>query len=154
MLMPHGYRKLPIAKEGLPFIVKFVAAGCLLALFPYTAARVLAGFSFVMAFFCVFFFRGPERAPVEDPSFVLSPGDGRIMEVAEEDNRHLGAKTKVIRLFLSVFDIHVQRAPISGKVTGVEYRKGKFLDARNLKACVENERNAILIEGEHKFSLP
>lgn len=98
--------------------------------------------------FCIFFFRDPERNPTQDPRFVISPGDGRVMEVTEETHLMTGGKVKVVRIFLSIFNVHVQHSPISGKVAKIEYQKGKFLDARNPRAAHENENNSILIEND------
>ena len=94
-------------------------------------------------------FCDPERESIVDPSFILAAGDGRIMEVVQEDRAEFGGKVNVVRIFLSIFNVHIQRAPIAGKVTKVEYRKGKFLDARNPRACFDNECNTVWIENEH-----
>jgi len=99
--------------------------------------------------FCVYFFRDPETDLISDPSFIIAPGQGRILELAEESNIHMGGPSRVVKIFLSIFDIHVQRSPISGKVVRVEYKKGKFLDARNPIASFENEQNSIVIENEY-----
>jgi phosphatidylserine decarboxylase len=120
-----------------------------LSLLPYRISRLAGALFFLLVLFCLYFFRDPERDPAQDPSFILAPGDGRVLEVAEEKNARLGGNAKVVRIFLSIFDVHVQRSPISGRISEIEYRKGKFYDARHPSACLENERNSILIEGDH-----
>lgn len=144
----QSHKRLPIAKEGLPFILKFLAGCFILALFPYLCCRILSALFLALAVFCVFFFRDPEREPIQDPAFILAPGDGRVLQVSEEFSPHLGGPTKVIKIFLSIFDIHVQRSPIAGTITAIEYRNGKFLDARHPLAASENEQNTIVIENE------
>lgn len=139
---------LPMAKEGIPFVVGFVVAGLILSFLPCQYCYFLAVVSFLLSFFCAYFFRDPNRASVEDPSFVLSPGDGRVLEVSEEPCPDLDGSANVVKIFLSIFDVHIQRAPISGEITKVEYRKGKFLDARNSRASFENEQNTIVIGNE------
>ena len=140
---------MPIAKDGLRFILMFFVAGFVLSLFPYVSCRFLGGVFILLSFFCIYFFRDPDRKPADDPTLVLAPGDGRVLEVTEGPNPYWGGNAKIIRIFLSIFDIHVQRSPIAGQVVRVTYKKGKFLDARNPKACIENEQNSIIIEGPH-----
>ena len=139
---------MPVAKEGLPFIWFLVAAGTVLMLFPFRVLQVLSVLSFALAIFAAFFFRDPERTIRQDPFWILAPGDGRILEVTEEASPYLPGKFRVVKIFLSIFDIHVQRSPISGRVKSIEYKKGKFLDARDPLASLENENNTILIENE------
>jgi len=137
-----------IAAEGVPFIVGLGLIAAILFAVGHSAAYGMGGVSFVLAIFCCFFFRDPLRNPDPDPRFVISPGHGRIMEVTEETHAMTGGKVKVIRIFLSILDVHVQHSPISGKVARIEYQKGKFLDARHPKAAHENENNSILIEND------
>lgn len=138
----------PVAKEGIPFIFRFVAAGAIFSFIPFNLCRILGFAFFLLAVFCVFFFRDPERIPIQDPSFILAPGDGTVLEVSEDTSSHLNGKVYAVKIFLSIFDVHVQRAPISGKVVAIEYLRGKFWDARDSRASLENEQNAIVIENE------
>jgi phosphatidylserine decarboxylase len=142
-------KAIPIASEGMPFVIGFTAAGAIMSI-PHPVTRAVGFIFIVLAIFSCFFFRDPDRlAPNEalnDVTFILSPADGRVMEVAEESMPHWNAPAKVIRIFLSVFDVHVQRAPIAGRINKIEYRKGKFLDARNPRAHAENEQNLIIME--------
>jgi phosphatidylserine decarboxylase len=96
------------------------------------------------ALFAVYFFRDPDR-DIPRTDDVLSPADGRVMEVADIDGEGYGPG-RVVRIFLSVLDVHVQRSPVSGRVAKVRYRPGKFLDARDPRASFVNESNALEIE--------
>jgi phosphatidylserine decarboxylase len=96
---------------------------------------------YLMAAFCLYFFRDPERAiPAGD--VVVSPADGKVLAVrAESDDR-----TRV-SVFMNVFDVHVNRAPIGGVITEVSYKKGQFLVASRERASTENEQNLVVVEG-------
>ena len=101
----------------------------------------------VLAAFMAFFFRDPRRQPPTDANLVVAPADGRVTRV-----RPVGdlseRSSNVISIFLSPFDVHINRAPIAGKITSVAYTRGKFLMATNENASVVNEQNALTIEGE------
>ncbi|MBI1979654.1 MAG: phosphatidylserine decarboxylase family protein, partial [Elusimicrobia bacterium] len=118
----------------------------ILLFIPYSLARFLGALFLILGFFCVFFFRDPEREISSDPSVVLSPGDGKILEVTEEPSPYWNGSAKVVKIFLSIFDVHVQRSPLAGDVLAIDYHKGKFLDARHPKASSENESNSVLIQ--------
>lgn len=103
-------------------------------------------FFFLLALFMAFFFRDPKRVPPADPDVIVSPADGRVTRVdsvaAEADAPTL------ISIFLSPFDVHINRSPIPGKIVDVVYSPGKFLIATNEKASLVNEQNALTIQGE------
>jgi len=96
---------------------------------------------FILAAFCLYFFRDPERAIPEGP-VAVSPADGKVVAIRPD------ASSTRISIFLNVFDVHVNRAPIAGKITGVDYKKGHFLVASREVASSENERNIVTVEGE------
>ncbi len=99
-----------------------------------------------VALFVLYFFRDPERAvPSTAEPVVVSPADGRVLEVREAE--HNGAPCRRLSVFLSVLDVHVNRAPIGGTVSDVEYHPGRFLVAWRPEASTENERNTITICG-------
>jgi len=149
-MLKNPYPKiLPIASAGLPYILILGIISAVLALIPNTTSKVIGLIFLILTLFCIFFFRDPERNIPQDPSFILSPADGKILEIVEEVAPQLGEKVKVIKIFLSIFNVHIQRAPFSGKVVKIEYKEGKFLDARHPKASDENENNSITIEGEN-----
>jgi phosphatidylserine decarboxylase len=120
-----------------------VGIGLVLAILPAAVSRsfwwALPGLGF--ALFAGFFFRDPEREVRADPSVAYSPADGVVMSVEKEGS---GAE-KTLRIFLSIADVHVQRAPLAGKVARVAYSKGAFKYARADEAKV-NERNAVTFD--------
>jgi phosphatidylserine decarboxylase len=123
-------------KEATPFL----AIGLVLAGAGGWLMAPLAAPGLLFAAFCAYFFRDPDRIPPADAGLILSPGDGRVLTVAKEGP---GAVTTV-RIFLSVFDVHVQRLPVSGTVSKVHYQPGAFHMAMD-KEARENERSVVSI---------
>jgi phosphatidylserine decarboxylase len=97
---------------------------------------------FLLAAFCLYFFRDPDRT-IPDGSVAVSPADGKIVAVRTDD-----PSSSRISIFLNVFDVHVNRAPIAGAITNIEYTKGQFLVASREAASLQNERNTFTIEGQ------
>jgi phosphatidylserine decarboxylase len=95
---------------------------------------------FILAAFCLYFFRDPERAIPVGP-VAVSPADGKIVAVRPEGT------SRRVSIFLNIFDVHVNRTPIGGTITRVEYQKGRFLVASKEKASSENEQNTVVVEG-------
>lgn len=141
--------KLPIAHEGYLFIKIFLGLSIVFWIlgraFHNRIFLMLAIFFFAVLLFTVFFFRNPERKTGTDSDLVFSPADGRIIEISEDNNIFVG-RSKVIKIFLSIFDVHIQRSPVAGKINFIHYIPGKFLAASNTKAALENEQNWIGIE--------
>jgi phosphatidylserine decarboxylase len=104
----------------------------------------LTAIPFLLAVFFLIFFRDPEREIPSGPGLIVSPGDGKVEE-AEWIETTAGARFRV-SIFLSVFDVHVNRVPISGKVTLMEYREGQFLNAMSPESAILNEQTLIVIE--------
>jgi phosphatidylserine decarboxylase len=119
-----------------------VAAGLIiwLAAWPYAIPLLL------LAAFCLWFFRDPERAIPTEPGAIVSPGDGKVTDVSVVTAN--GEKRQRISIFLSVFDVHVNRSPIAGVVRDVRYQKGKFLNAMGAHSAEENEQNIVTVEGD------
>jgi phosphatidylserine decarboxylase len=108
---------------------------------------VIGGTLLALAAFSAFFFRDPERRIPSRAGLVLSPADGRIVRIAEVGQEcPLGENATQISIFLSILDVHVNRAPIAGCVKNVEYRKGSFLPAFNHAASDRNESNTVTLE--------
>src|SRR5581483_375207 len=100
----------------------------------------------LLAAFFMWFFRDPERVIPSDPCAVVSPADGKVTEVVEVNVE--GKRWKRISIFLNVFNVHVNRSPVSGVIRGVKYQEGKFLNAMN-PACAEcNEQNTVTLESD------
>jgi phosphatidylserine decarboxylase len=132
----------PVAREGLPFILASGGAGVLLALVGWWVAA--APFVLV-ACFSLWFFRDPDRNPPPGPG-VVSPADGLVLSVTEEeDERFLKTRARKISIFMSVWSVHVNRAPLAGVVEDVRYEPGRFFKAHLEKSSRENEHNAILL---------
>ena len=100
----------------------------------------------LLASFFLWFFRDPERAIPETAGAVVSPADGKVTDVSWVTTG--GEKQARISIFLSVFDVHVNRSPIAGIVRDVRYQKGKFLNAMNQASAEENEQNVVRVEGD------
>jgi phosphatidylserine decarboxylase len=137
---------MPIAREGWPYILVLVGLGGLLAalLMPVAGGCLAA-----LGLFTAFFFRDPDRAIPEDAAAIVSPADGRVVRVLPAPADHpLGPGTTQISIFLSIFDVHINRAPIAGRIEKVEYHAGEFLPAFDDKASLRNEQNAVTVAGE------
>ncbi len=106
----------------------------------------LGGVLLVLGAFVLFFFRDPERTPPSDPELIVSPADGRVMEVVEEARGECPGRR--ISVFLSIFDVHVNRAPVAGRIAAMEYRKGQFHAAMRGRASEQNEQNVIHVSNE------
>jgi phosphatidylserine decarboxylase len=134
---------IPVAAEGWPFIIPLaVLTGVLFALGWKNTAIV----SLVLTLFVLFFFRDPDRSVPEGENLIVSPADGRVIlvkDVFEPD--YLKQDVKQISIFLSVFNVHVNRVPIGGMVETVRYNPGKFHVASVDKASALNEQTAMVI---------
>jgi len=100
----------------------------------------------LLILFSLYFFRDPQRIPPNNDGFI-SPGDGKIVQIIDIEDIDIG-KAKQISIFLSVFNVHSQRVPISGKVISKAYYPGKFLAAFNHKASLDNEQTVVIFETE------
>jgi phosphatidylserine decarboxylase len=130
--------KLPIAREGYPFIVAGLALTVLALVSGFKGAGVLSG---LVSLAFIGFFRDPERAPPQDDGLIVSPADGRVVAV---EKKTAGGETK-ISIFMSPLDVHVNRSPMQGRVERRAYSPGKFLAAYKDTASVANEQNALTI---------
>jgi phosphatidylserine decarboxylase len=138
---------MPIAREGWSYIAVLFLLGAIawVLSWPWLAGVLLA-----LGLFTTFFFRDPDRLIPENPRLVLSPADGRVMGVVPAQDEPGSTR---VSIFLSIFDVHVNRAPISGRIAGVEYRRGEFLAAFNPEASLRNEQNKVtLVDGDLKLS--
>ena len=104
------------------------------------------GVLILLSVFMAFFFRDPQRLPPSDKDVVVSPADGRVTRIAKFDDSE-NAPT-VVSIFLSPFDVHINRSPIPGRITEMVYSPGKFLMATNENASLVNEQNILTIQGE------
>lgn len=133
-----------IVREGRLYILAPVALTVLFLFFGLWPIAIVFG---VVAAFMAFFFRDPNRQPPQETDIVVAPADGRVTRVAAVEEGNQGSPT-LVSIFLSPFDVHINRAPIAGEITRVSYTRGKFLIATNERASLVNEQNALTIEGE------
>ncbi len=125
-----------MAKEGFPFVIIPAIAALLLGYFGlWWAALALA----LVAAFMAFFFRDPHRTTPEGEGLIVSAADGKVTRIEETENG------KVVSVFLSPFDVHINRSPISGRVEKITYTKGKKIPATSNSASLLNERNSLTI---------
>lgn len=140
---------MSFAREGYPFI----GVGVLLAGAAWTAVgsgfggswmKILAGVLTVLALFVVWFFRNPDPGTPTEPGLVVAPGHGKVISISEVDEpTFMEGRATRITIFLSVFDIHVQRAPVSGTVAHRVYKPGRYLVAWDEKASADNEQASL-----------
>ncbi|MGD1210246.1 MAG: phosphatidylserine decarboxylase family protein [Candidatus Acidiferrales bacterium] len=130
-----------MVKDAYRFAIPPLAMGALCAFFGW---KWPAAILIVLGLFVFYFFRDPARTIPTGPGTVVSPADGRVVEIVDEalDSR-MGRR---ISIFLSIWDVHVQRAPVAGRVAHVTYRPGKFFGAYRSAASRENEQNIIYID--------
>lgn len=132
-----------MVRDGYYYAAALVAAGVLLGWFahPEWAAIPLA-----LALFFLWFFRDPERVIPDAAGAVVSPADGKVTDVSILETN--GERRVHVSIFLNVFDVHVNRAPISGVVREVRYQRGRFVNAMNQTSAEQNEQNIVRVEGE------
>jgi phosphatidylserine decarboxylase len=131
---------MPIAREGWPFIVLPLVAGVglVLARYPWVGGVLLA-----VSGFSAFFFRDPERSVPSEAGLLVSPADGKVVQIRPAP---AGLEGTQVSIFLSIFDVHVNRAPMAGRIAKVEYNPGEFLPAFDDKASQRNEQNTVTVE--------
>jgi phosphatidylserine decarboxylase len=108
---------------------------------------IAAGFFLLLTAFMAFFFRDPQREITTDQTLIVSPADGRVTVVREIEPDKVDS-LKLVSIFLSPLDVHINRAPIAGTITDISYVRGKFLMATNKSASLVNEQNVLTIQGE------
>ena len=135
---------MTIDRAGYPFIGGTAALAIAAALTVGYAGAVPL---FILAAFFLYFFRDPDRESPQDPALVLSPADGRVLVAGPADPKAAPpGEWKQISIFLSPMDVHVNRTPVSGRVTKVDFRRGKFLPAYHNDAAATNERSEIWVD--------
>ena len=130
-----------VHKEGYKFLIIF---GVITLIF-YFISNFLGLVGLVLTIWCYYFFRDPERYPINDEDYLVSPADGVVLQVKETNGpKELNLENKTftkVSVFMNVFDCHVNRTPCSGKVSKILYMPGKFFNASLDKASEDNERN-------------
>jgi len=141
---PPNPMAFPVAKAGYPFIIASAFATIVFALLGHTALGLLG---ILTTGFVVLFFRDPDRVIPTSKGLVVSPADGKIIAagIVDRSPYYEGAALK-ISIFMSVFNVHINRIPCEGQITKINYHPGKFLAANLDKASKDNERNAVFLE--------
>jgi phosphatidylserine decarboxylase len=136
-----------MARDGLSIVlVALFIALALLGLGLKThhpAAWAVFGLAALFTVFSAYFFRDPERTVPNGAGLIVSPADGKVVAIVEEDNAYMGGRARRISIFLNVFNVHVNRMPCAGTVEYVRYHKGKFMAAWAEKASLDNEQTHI-----------
>ena len=135
-----------MAREGIPFLIVCVLVG---TLFFATGHPRVAGFFIIPFLFIAFFFRDPVRLPPTGGDLIVSPADGKVIAIENVDQSPIGDKATKISIFLSIFNVHINRAPVPGKIERIEYKPGHFFVASNARASEQNERNTFFIDSPH-----
>jgi phosphatidylserine decarboxylase len=129
-----------MVREAYRFAIPPLAAGTVCLFFHWHWA---AGILIFLGLFIFYFFRDPQRTIPAEPGLVVSPADGHVVEIVEE--AHDAVPGRRISIFLSIWDVHVQRAPVAGRIGSVVYRPGKFYAALRSAASEQNEQNVISV---------
>ncbi len=130
-----------MVRDGFPYVVVPIVLSLPLAFFGYWPISLGL---VAMAAFMAFFFRDPRRTVPTEPGIVVAPADGRVTVVKRADGQNAES---LVSIFLSPLDVHINRSPIGGEITKIEYKSGKFLMATNRRASLLNEQNTLTIRG-------
>ena len=137
----NNYPHPIIAREGWPFLAIAISVSALVTYFFGAWSIPL----WIISVFVLQFFRDPARTIPQNPNAILSPADGRIVVVEKTMDPYAGREALKISVFMNVFNVHSNRAPVDGTIQTVNYFPGKFVNADLDKASIENERNALVI---------
>ncbi len=142
--MSEGKSPFPVAKEGVPFIVPLAGISILLWIL---GLPVPAGVLTLLTLFVLYFFRDPERSIPPNEKGILSPADGKVIQLeACREERFLKGPAIKVSIFMSLFNVHVNRIPLKGKIVQRAYSAGKFMRANLDNASFQNEQNVLLLE--------
>jgi phosphatidylserine decarboxylase len=136
-------KNTPIAAEGYPFLAVAAVVTLVLACLSWQIPALLA---LAITLFVAYFFRNPTRRVPTDDRAVVAPADGVVVFLGNAQERHSGEEMLKISIFMSVFNVHINRVPFSGTVVDSFYRRGKFLDVRDEQATFENEQSGLVLE--------
>ncbi len=147
--MTTGYGKKEVVKYGVVCLLTIVFC-LILKIFIWSGFIWFIAIPFLEYAFVLYFFRDPERKVVENPSNLLAPADGVVSHIEEcEDPGYLGEKAIRVSIFLSILDVHINRAAYKGKVSYIKYKKGEFLNAMSNDSLHLNEYNDIGVETDN-----
>lgn len=130
-----------MVRDGIPFVVVPLVIGVIPVVFGYWWVAIPFA---IVAAFMAYFFRDPRRSIPLEPGIIVAPADGLITEVQLADSN---TPESLVSIFLSPFDVHINRAPIEGEIVDVSYTKGAFMMATKPEARLRNEQNCLTIQG-------
>ncbi|MGD0916921.1 MAG: phosphatidylserine decarboxylase family protein [Thermodesulfobacteriota bacterium] len=140
-----------VAKEGFPFLIP---AALFTIFFAGIGWKILTFLGILFTLFIAFFFRNPKRKIPVLQNVILSPADGRIIHLGEcEEDHFIRERALKVSIFMSLFDVHINRAPVTGKILEKSYHPGRFLMANAEKSSLLNEQNAVILETEDRFKI-
>lgn len=141
--------RLPVAREGIPFII--IGTG-LTSIFLILNWKFLASPLAVLTLLIIYFFRDPDRTLINEKRAVLTPADGKVISIEKLNNTDnlLKAPAIKISIFMSIFNAHINRIPIRGKIAQLSYHPGKFFSANRDKASLYNEHNIVTLETDQR----
>jgi phosphatidylserine decarboxylase len=141
--------KLPIAWEGIPFILIGIVLTSILFILHWKALAIPMA---VATLFTIYFFRDPERTHIDNEKAIFTPADGTVLSIENLHNGDYRLKDKAIKIsiFMSIFNAHINRIPIKGKIAQLSYHPGTFFSANRDKASVYNEHNIVTLETDNK----
>jgi phosphatidylserine decarboxylase len=132
-----------MVRDGYFYALPLIAVAVLVGWLTHPAWAIIP---VLLAAFFLWFFRDPERVVPQEPGAVVSPGDGKVTDVSALT---VGSEKQMrVSIFLSVFDVHVNRSPIAGVIRDIRYRRGKFLNAMNKVSAEQNEQNIVTLDGD------
>jgi len=130
-----------MVRDAIPFLIVFATLTALAFVVHWPVAGIV--FLLLLAF-TAYFFRNPKRIPPEERNIVVSPADGRVTKVGRLDPSD-PQSAQLVSIFLSPFDVHVNRSPIPGRISDVTYTRGRFINAMSPEASILNEQNAVTV---------
>jgi len=141
--------RLPVAREGIPFII--IGTG-LTSIFLILNWKFLASPLAVLTLLIIYFFRDPDRTLINEKRAVLTPADGKVISIEKLNNSDNPLKAPAIKIsiFMSIFNAHINRIPIRGKIAQLSYHPGKFFSANRDKASLYNEHNIVTLETDQR----
>jgi len=137
-----------MVRDGYLYAAPMIAAAVLIGWLTNPAWAI---FPLLLAGFFLWFFRDPERSIPQETGAVVSPGDGKVTDISPVTSEPVSSgsdKLTRISIFLSVFNVHVNRSPITGTIREIRYQRGKYLNAMNQASAGENEQNIVTVEGD------
>jgi phosphatidylserine decarboxylase len=139
--------RIPIVSDGYRFIIPLLFLSAIVIYFKFLILSIVLS---ILTIFVISFFRDPDRRILVDEGVIVSPADGKVVKIQDvKSDAIYGGDAVCISIFLSIFNVHVNRAPYEGVIKKVVYNHGKFLAAFNDKASLLNEQNSVLIEAKN-----